>query len=315
MQKYIDALIHAIETHDAESLPTAPRYRATENGIPSALRHMQTFNIFDKVNCIGTTVVDKKTNTVFLAMNVSQGNYEAVMTARLKVEDELLTEVELDIIRSRSDTGFWFAPQGMAELKNLFDAVVPEDKRPTREELEYLGRVVLDDELDGSMYGREDTCLLMEAGGIVYESTGYAKLINPHVAEFFPAEDIRVPIPIGVAPNRPHGENIRIIAIDEERGLVVSAFDVDGLVTPYLVSDETSTCFVPYSMLESHHRALLPELFEGKSTSVETRATGATITICKLSAGNIQLLMQNTSLRPFGTRTTWRSEATDGLKF
>ena len=315
MQKFIDAFIHAVETHNAESLPTAPRYRATENGIPAALRHMQAFNIFDKVNCIGTTVIDQKTNTVFLAMNVSQGAYEAVMTVRMKAEQDKLVEVEIDIIRSRSDTGFWFAPQDMAKLKPLFDSVIPENLRSSREDLEYLGKVVLDNQLDGSMFGREDTCILMEAGGIVYENTGYAKLINPHVADAFPEEDIRVPIPIGIAPNRPHGENIRILAINEELGLVVSSFDVDGLVTPYLVSDETSTCFVPYVMLEGHHRSLLPELFEGKSTSVETRATGYTITITKLSGGAVQALMQNTSMRPYGSRTTWRPEATDGLKY
>ena len=315
MQKFIDAFIHAIETHNAESLPTAPRYRATENGIPSALRHMQTFNIFDKVNCIGTTVIDEKTNTVFLAMNVSQGNYETIMTARLKAVQNLLAEVEIELIRSRSDTGFWFAPQDMEQLKSLFDAVIPEEKRASREELEHLGRAVLDNSIDGSMYGREDTCMLMEAGGIVYENTGYAKLINPHVAEFSPDEDTRVPIPIGIAPNRPNGENIRILAVNEELGLVVSSFDVDGLVTPYLVSDETSTCFVPLSMLEGHHCSLLPELFEGRSASVETRATGYTINIVKLCGKNIQILMQNTSMRPYGTRTTWRPEVTDGLKF
>lgn len=315
MQTFINAFIHAVEAHDAESLPTASRYRATENGIPSALRHMQAFNVFDKVNCIGTTVIDRKAGVVFLAMNVSQGSYENVMTVRMKVEQDKLTEVEIDIIRSRCDTGFWFAPHDMEKLKPLFDEKLPDELRPGREELEYVGRAVLDNSVDGSMYGREESCLLMEAGGIVYENTGYAKLINPHCADAFPEEDIRVPIPIGIAPNRPNGENIRILAVDEELGLVVSSFDVDGLVTPYLVSDETSTCFVPYSMLEGHHRSLLPELFEGKSASLETRATGYTINIVKLKGKNVQLLMQNTSMRPFGTRNPWRAEATEGLEF
>ena len=315
MQKFIDAFIHAVETHNAESLPTAPRYRATENGVPAALRHMQAFNIFDKVNCIGTTVIDKPNNTVFLAMNVSQGSYETLMTVRMKAEEDLLTEVEIEIIRARADTGFWFAPQDMEKLKSLFDTVIPEEKRPTRETLEHLGKAVLDNAYDGSMFGREDTCLLMEAGGIVYENTGYARLINPHVDEAFPKEDIRVPIPIGIAPNRPSGRNIRILAINEELGLVVSSFDVDGVVTPYIVSDETSTCFVPYTMLDGHHRSLLPEFFEGKSTSREMLATGFTINIVKLSDNNVQLLMQNTSLRPYGGYTPWCSGAAEGLKY
>ncbi len=315
MKKFIDAFVTAVETHDAESLPVASRYRATENGIPSALRHMQSFNIIDKVNCIGTTVIDKTANVVFLAMNVSQGKHETVMTVRMKAEDDKLTEVEIDLIRSRSDTGFWFAPQDMETLKPQFDAVIPEEKRATREVLEHLGKAVLDNAYDGSMFGREDSCLLMEAGGIVYENTGYAKLINPHVGDAFPEEDIRVPIPIGIAPNRPSGRNIRVLAVDEELGIVVSSFDVDGVVTPYLVSDETSTCFVPYTMLEGHHNSLLPHLFEGKSVSVETMATGYTINIVKLCDNNVQLLMQNTSLRPYGGCTPWRAEAYEGLKY
>ena len=157
--------------------------------------------------------------------------------------------------------------------------------------------------------------MLMETGGMVYENSGYAKLINPHVADFFPKEDIRVPIPIGIAPNRPHGENIRIMAIDEERGLVASCFDVDGVVSPYLVSDETSTCFVPYSMMDGHEKALLPEFFEGKSASYEMRATGATVNIVKMSGLNVAALMQYTHMRPYGARTPWRDETTEGLKF
>ena len=315
MKKFIDAFVYAVENKNAESLPTAPKYRATENGVPAALRHMQAFNIFDKVNCIGTTVIDEPRHTAFVAMNVSQGSYETLMTARITTENDLISEVEIEIIRARADTGFWFAPQDMAKLKDQFDAVLPEDKRPSRETLEHLGKAVLDNTYDGSMFGREDSCLLMEAGGIVYENTGYARLINPHVDDAFPKEDIRVPIPIGIAPNRPSGRNIRVLAVNEELGLVVSSFDVDGVVTPYIVSDETSTCFVPYTMLDGHHRSLLPEFFEGKSTSREMLATGFTINIVKLCGNNVQLLMQNTSLRPYGGYTPWCSGAAEGLKY
>ena len=158
--------------------------------------------------------------------------------------------------------------------------------------------------------------MLMEAGGTVYESSGYAKLINPTIPkEAFPEKDIRVPIPLGIAPNRPDGENIRILAIDEERGLVASIFDTDGVVSPYLVFDETSTCFVPYSMMDGHYRSLLPEFFEGKSVSREMRATGCTIDIVKMSGLDMTLLMQYTNMRPYGARTPWRPETTEGLKY
>lgn len=315
MQKLIDLFVKAIETHDAESLPMAAHYRATENSVPSALRHMETFNCFDKVNCIGTTLEDEAANTFFVALNVAYGSHEAAVLARVKLEGNLMSEVEIEVYRARANTGFWFTPHDMFDLKPLFDKEVDKDKQISREELSYIGHCVLDNSYDGSKYGREETCMLMEAGGIVYENSGYAKLINPHVKDAFPEKDIRVPIPIGIAPNRPHGENIRILAIDEKRGLVASAFDVDGVVSPYLVSDETSTCFVPESMLEGHHMSLLPEFFEGKSASYEMRATGATINIVKMSGMNVAALMQYTNMRPYGARTSWRKETTDGLKY
>lgn len=315
MEKNIEQLIAAIENHDAESLPTASVYVATENGVPGALRHMQTFNCFDKVECIGTKVMDRTENRFFLAMNVLQGKYPTLLTVRVQLKDDLMSEIELDIIRSRKDTGFWYAPQDMDGLLETFDEVVPEEKRLSREELEYIGHAVLDNAYDGSKYGREDSCLLMEAGGIVYENTGYAKLINPHAKDFFPDEDTRVPIPIGIAPNRPTGENIRILAIDEERGLVAAYFDVDGIVSPYIVSDETSTCFVPLSMIEGHYQSLKPEFFEGKSVCKEMRATGATINIVKMVGNNVALLMQDTSMRPYGARTAWRKDTFEGLKY
>lgn len=316
MQKFIDQFVKAIETHDAESLPMAPHYRATENAVPAALRHMETFNCFDKVNCIGTTLEDKATNTFFVALNVSFGSKEGAVLARVKIENKLFTEVEIEVYLSRSNTGFWFTPHDMMELKPLFDAPVADDKKISREELDYVGHCVLDNAYDGSKYGREETCMLMEAGGVVYENSGYAKLINPHCPpDAFPEKDIRVPIPMGIAPNRPAGHNIRILAIDEERGLVASCFDVDGVVSPYLVSDETSTCFVPESMLEGHHMSLLPEFFEGKAASKEMRATGATINIVKMSGMNVAVLMQYTNMRPYGARTCWREETTEGLKY
>nr|MCR5082844.1 hypothetical protein [Parasporobacterium sp.] len=256
MEKYINKLIEAIEKHDAEILPTAPLYMATENGVPAALRHMQTFSCFDKVVCVGTRIFDKKDNRFFAALSLKQGDYLALLTVRVQLENDLMTEIELDVIRSRKDTGFWFAPQDMDGLLEKFDEILPEDKRLSREELDYVGHAVLDNKYDGSKFGREDSCLLMEAGGTVYENTGYAALINPHFAEAFAGKEGRVPIPIGIAPNRPDGENIRILAIDEERGLVAAYFDVDGVVSPYIVSDETSTCFVPTSMLDGHHQSL-----------------------------------------------------------
>lgn len=87
MEKYVNQLVEAIESHNAAQLPLASMYRATENGIPGALRHMQAFNCFDSVSCISTKVMDQAGERFYLTMNVLQGNYPTLLGVRVQLQD------------------------------------------------------------------------------------------------------------------------------------------------------------------------------------------------------------------------------------
>ena len=309
MQNLIELFLKSVEAHDPNMLPLASRYRATENGNPAALCHMQTYRVIDRINLIGTTAIDRNRSTVYLLLSVAEGNHDVILGARLTAPEGLLTEVELNIYRSRSDTGFWFAVEEMEELEPMWDMVVPEEKRASRAELEHLAYVTFDNTMDASMFQRDEGCVLMESGGTVRENTGYGRLINPHIADCFPKEDMRVPIPFGVAPHRPNGNDTRVMAIDEEKGLIVAVSYMDGFVSPYLVSDETSTCFVPLTMIDNHRLSLLPEYFEGKSAFIEMRASAENVTIIKYFDQKMYRITQNINLKPYGCRSPWRKEA------
>ena len=112
----------------------------------------------------------------------------------------------------------------------------------------------------------------------------------------------------GLGPGRPFGEDMRILCIDEEKGLIVATACMDGYVSPYIVSDETSSCFVPMGMIEMHHKTLSPESFEGQVACKEMLASGENVTIAKFYDGKIQYLTQNIKLRPYGCRASWRSD-------
>lgn len=223
-------------------------------------------------------------------------------------ENNKISELEINIYRSRSDTGFWYAVQEIPELQSVWDRAVPEDKRATREELEKFAAAIFDNSVDGGLYPPADSCVLMEAGGVVLENIDYAKKLSPGGLPPVPEGTVRIPMGFGLGPIRPNGTDTRILAIDEEKGLVVVTALMDGYVSPYVVSDEISSCFVPAPMIEMHRSTLNPESFDGIRACKEMLATGDNTTIAKFYDGKIQYITQNIKIKTYGGRGAWRDD-------
>jgi hypothetical protein len=136
--KIVNAFIESVNAHDPNLLPLADRYFATENCTPAALVLMETYRLIDKVNCIGTVAEDESRNTVYVSVNASEGNHEVVLSARMTGENKKISEIEINIYRSRSDTGFWFAAHQMEELEEKWDMIIPEEQRASRNFLRNL---------------------------------------------------------------------------------------------------------------------------------------------------------------------------------
>ena len=116
MKKFLDLFIDSVNAHDCTILPMANRYYATENGIPAATFLMETYRLIDKVEKVGTLAEDAEKNTVYAVMSAKEGSKEVIMGVRMTGADEKISELEINIYRSRSDTGFWYAVQDSSSV-------------------------------------------------------------------------------------------------------------------------------------------------------------------------------------------------------
>lgn len=309
MKNFLDAFINSVNNHDPSLLPMADRYYAIENGVPAALLMLESFRLIDHIVAIGTVAEDPQRNTVYGVLSAAMGRQEVIVGVRLTGEDNKISELEINIYHSRSECGFWYAPQDVAGWEPAWDYIVPEEQRADRETLERFARAIFDNTMDGSEFPPAETCQLMESGGLVYENIEYAKLLSPNPdALVIPEGKIRIPMGFGLGPIRPFGEDMRILCVDEEKCLVVVVGCMDGYVSPYIVSDETSSCFVPLGMIEFHHKSLSEEKFKGQIACKEMYASAENTTIAKFYDGKIQFLTQNVRLRPFGCKASWRDD-------
>lgn len=303
MKKYVDILFKSMVEHDSSIMPLASTYAATENSQASALSNMNCWRTVTGLNYIGQLYTDEVEGQIFVTANLDESGMPTVFFGRLKVENELITELELNIIRSRADSGFVYLPDEMNKLPYGWTSEIPEGGKATREELLDLGKAIFDE--SGSIqYEPSDDCILMEIGGIVYEDPDYLQTLSNSEEEVPESKEL-VTIPGGLWPGRPLDPNARVILVDEENGVVISAGNVQGYVCPYVVEKETGSCFVPDCMIEQHRRTLKPELFEGRNVIKEMPACASTVEMVRFHSGKIQGMHRYIHLQGPGARSPW----------
>lgn len=304
MKKYGELLLDSMVKHDPSILPLAETFAATENGKPAALCMMTCWRSITKIHAIDVLIADEKLKNVVISASVDENGLLSVFMGRLKIENELITEIELYLVRSRAEAGFWYAPEDMGQKPFGWGKEIPEGGKATRAELEELGKALHDPSYPKEYEAAPD-CFLMELGGVVREHVDYVYAINPWLEKGI-FKETRNPIPFGIPPTRPADPNARLIAVDEEQGIVVTIATVDGFISPYIVSDEISSCFVPESMIDMHRRTLTPEKMKGKSLVKESPATGFTTTFVRFFSGKVQGYNQTVYIAPYGAKLTWK---------
>jgi len=302
MKHYADLLFKSMIAQDISILPLADTYKATENSEPAAVQLMNCWRTVTGLNFVGQYIVDKKAGQILVTANLDESGKPTVFFGRLKVENEKITELELYVDRSRSDSGFVYLPEEMNKLPKGWTSPIPEGGRATREELLAVGRSIFGSATED--YPASEDCILMEIGGIVYEDPEYLKdLMNG--SDEVAATKEPVTIPAGLMPGRPQDPNARVEVIDEEQGIVASFGNVDGFVAPYVVANETGTCFVPAAMIEMHRRTVKPELFKGRKVMQEMPATGSTVEIVRFHSGKLQGMHRYVNLQGPGAKSPW----------
>jgi hypothetical protein len=290
---------------DCAMLPLTDTYMATENSQGASLPIMSFWRTVTGLNFIGQIIQDKEQGQVFVTANLDESGMPSVFFGRLKIVGEAISELELYIDRSRADSGFVLLPEEMNKHPRGWTSPIPADGKATRAELEAVARAIFDNS-DGVEYQADPDCILMELGGVVYEDPEYLDNLcsdESTRSESRPKE--LVTVPAGLWPMRPTDPNARIIAIDEEQGVVVASALIDGFVCPYVVPGETASCFVPACMIENHRNTVDLEKLKDKKVIAEIPASAVTMEILRFHSGKVQGMHRYINLQGPGAGTPW----------
>ena len=302
LKKYADLLLESMVAHDPWTLPLADRYAATENSIAGSLNMMTAWRCTTGVKKMGQCACDEAAGQVFFTACLDEGGASVAFWARLKVEDEKLSELELYSSHSRAESGFVMLADEMGKEPTGWTSPIPEGGKATREELLAVGEAIFDGQAPAPEASPD--CLLMEVGGVVLEDPDYIDLLM--TGEIHEREsDAHVPIPAGIGPGRPSDPKARVVVVDEEQGIAVAIGVIPGFVSPYVVTKATETCFVPAEMIEMHYKTLRPEMFPGRKIPVEMPAVAVNCEMVRLHSGKIQGIHLFNRLVAPGGGTPW----------
>ncbi|MBN1654229.1 MAG: hypothetical protein JXA30_10695 [Deltaproteobacteria bacterium] len=207
LQRFLDGYIEALVARDASRLELAQNLRATENaevvvpgdGIWQSVTALRSFRE-DFID-----VVEGQAGCfVVLEENASP----TLMVLRLKVVGHQIAEIES--IVTRAGEAIFFAPQSLVAAEPIFDEIVPEAQRVTRQELEDLANAYFDGLVsgNGSSLRFDPQCRRLENGVQTASGAG----IGNTFFVFSYIDEIKR----------------RVLIRDEERGLVfaIAMFEV-----------------------------------------------------------------------------------------
>jgi hypothetical protein len=312
LKGFADKLVASIVAHDPASLPLAPVYAATENSVPSALGVMVIWRTATGAKS-RYDVIDPESAQVFLITTLSEGPNDTLLFGRLKIQGNLITEIELFTNRSRGQGGFQFDPDGPAHFPAAWTAPIGPERRASRAQLLEAGRSIFDTSVPAPEVA--PGCVIMENGKVVAENPEVLKHIGPtqndtprEKADPAVNSDGTVSVPCGNPPDRPTDKQARTTIIDEEQGVVVSLAVVNGIAEPYVITHPTESAFVPDSLLQPYVAMLKKQQASGKFTDPALRqmsATAVTAELHRIYDGKLQGLHLLVNLGAPGSRSPW----------
>ena len=308
MKTFADQLLASMIAHEPYSLPLAPRYKATENGVPGALNMMSSWRIIQDLNKMGQLIEDPERGILFFTANVKVSNLPSLFWARLQITDGLITELEMFLCHSRGEGGFVHNPDQIGNLPKGWIEPLPETGVATRAELEHLAEAIFNSSLEGPPPA--DYSILMEQGGVVHEDPDYLSLLaSGEMSELPVGSDEETMSGMGLFPFRPHSDFARVIAVDETQGIAVSAATVWGYVSEHVTRRSgAQSAFVPDAMMENHLKTIVPEWMEGLSVMTQMRAACISFQMFRLHSGVIQGMQMLNYVVPVAGDAVWSTD-------
>jgi hypothetical protein len=166
---FVDKFIEALAANDPSRLPTTPNVRYTENceTIPLGKGIWRTATPFvNKRHFI--EFADPSSGQVGYFGVVQEAGKPSILSLRLKVEGDRVSEIEVLVCRQPDQTGHprVFAPDAMQAPKAIFHEAVPEPERCPACELQRIANLYLDGVISGNgeMIPVADGCIRIENG-------------------------------------------------------------------------------------------------------------------------------------------------------
>jgi hypothetical protein len=224
-----DGYFAALPAGDPAVLPLAADVRFTENGEELALGS----GAWETVTAIGAPpsvrVADPQAGQVLAWALVDEGA-PSILGVRLGVRDGEIAEIETLLCRPRRrmEGGLLWAP-GLQTSRAVLDEPVEPARRSSREELEAAAHGYLDAVVgsDSRLLRVRDDCRRIENGALTVLNDGGEDLPPGRAEEPYWRMGVAEQIDTGIFRDIGGANDRRVLAIDEERGLVTLAFRFD----------------------------------------------------------------------------------------
>lgn len=307
MSDMVDRMLATMVAHNPDNLPLAVVYSATENSHPAALGMMTLWRTVTKAGKPSLLAIDTNLGQAYFALAISESGSSSVLWGRIKVVERKISELEFYINRSRGDHGFSFSAEELPENYKKLMFPPAARKRATHEELVELARASFDAS-DPLHVDVASDCQFTEEGWQVIDP-GLDDMPQQGNASSGSGFSKDKPIGCMFPPFRPTDHKARVIAMDDDLGLVVVAGVVPGYVYPYPYFGHMLSAFIPNDMTEA--RNTQEQWFEKKVKEAKSPvlrpspATGETMQVLQFYDGKLQASQINVHLSGPGAHSPW----------
>jgi hypothetical protein len=277
-----DTYTTAMVTQKPDAVPWATRVRFTENSVPMMIGDA-LWGSSRRKSTAPLYVADVATGNVVWYGVVYEHDQPSYLALRLKVVDGRISEVESAVSRKQGPGPF--ADAAAFKPDPLLDQVLPPALRQTRERMEDLvdGYYSTRQRNDGSIFTRfDDECVRRENGLDVTDGVGSSAVVA--LAKATGAKGCEAQFKLGLYKPVTRVRSRRVLAVDEERGLVVAtAFSDFELDNPrYTTTDGTI-----------------------RETQTRSPSARENIDIFKIRNGKIVRVESVSVFQPYGMRSPW----------
>lgn len=258
LEGFMNTYLKALLTHNPFTLPLAKKVKYTENGQKLKLGD----GIWGPVSGIGAYKLyfaDTIAGQIGYFGVVEENGHPAIIAIRLKVENQLISEIETIIARKVQDS--WVKPEALTD-KPVFREKLTDIERRSRKDLIAITNSYFEglEQATGKLTPFDPNCTRIENGNITANNPNGDNPINKMTA----GEQFNT----GFSKFITHIRERRFPIVDEERGLVYAIifFDHAGTVKKVKLTDG-STLIVP-PPYDTPYTFMIGELFKIKNGKI-----------------------------------------------